>query len=250
MERLDKIISSQRADGRKEVQKLIKSGAVLVNGKICKKPDTKVDPGKDEIVVDGQALNYSKHIYIMMNKPAGVVSATEDRQFKTVIDIIPEDKGRKTVMDLMPKNTARLFPVGRLDRDTEGLLLITDDGDFAHSITSPKKHVDKKYVAKLDGEITEDTVKAFSDGIEFSDGTKCRSAVLECDENDKKTGIVTICEGKYHQVKKMFLCCGLKVVHLQRISIGGLYLDSNLHIGECKLLTDLDKKSVFIGNIH
>ena len=208
MERLDKIISSQRADGRKEVQKLIKSGAVLVNGKICKKPDTKVDPGKDEIVVDGQALNYSKYIYIMMNKPAGVVSATEDRQFKTVIDIIPEDMKRKG-----------LFPVGRLDRDTEGLLLITDDGDFAHSITSPKKHVDKKYVANLDGEITDDTIKAFSDG-------------------------------KYHQVKKMFLCCGLKVVHLQRISIGGLYLDSNLHIGECKLLTDLDKKSVFIGNIH
>lgn len=127
MERLDKIISSQRADGRKEVQKLIKSGAVLVNGKICKKPDTKVDPEKDEIVVDGQAFNYSKHIYIMMNKPAGVVSATEDRQFKTVIDIIPEDMKRKG-----------LFPVGRLDRDTEGLLLITDDGDFAHSITSPK----------------------------------------------------------------------------------------------------------------
>ena len=210
-----------------------------MNGKICKKPDAKIDPDKDEIVVDGQALNYSKYIYIMMNKPAGVVSATEDRQFKTVIDIIPEDMKRKG-----------LFPVGRLDRDTEGLLLITDDGDFAHSITSPKKHVDKKYVAKLDGEITEDTVKAFSDGIEFSDGTKCRSAVLECDKNDKKTGIVTICEGKYHQVKKMFLCCGLKVVHLQRISIGGLYLDSNLHIGECKLLTDLDKKSVFIGNIH
>lgn len=171
MERLDKIISSQRADGRKEVQKLIKSGAVLVNGKICKKPDAKIDPDKDEIVVDGQALNYSKYIYIMMNKPAGVVSATEDRQFKTVIDIIPEDMKRKG-----------LFPVGRLDRDTEGLLLITDDGDFAHSITSPKKHVDKKYVAKLDGEITEDTVKAFSDGIEFSDGTKCRSAVLECDK--------------------------------------------------------------------
>ena len=128
MERLDKLISSQRADGRKEVQKLIKSGAVLVNGKICKKPDTKVDPENDEIVVGGRALNYSKYIYIMMNKPAGVVSATEDRQFKTVIDIIPDEMKRKG-----------LFPVGRLDRDTEGLLLITDDGDFAHSITSPKK---------------------------------------------------------------------------------------------------------------
>lgn len=122
MERLDKIISSQRADGRKEVQKLIKSGAVLVNGKICKKPDTKVNPGKDEIVVDGTGFELQQiHIY-MMNKPAGVVSAIEDRQFKTVIDIIPEDMKRKG-----------LFPVGRLDRDTEGLLLITDDGDFAHS---------------------------------------------------------------------------------------------------------------------
>lgn len=238
MERLDKLISSQRADGRKEVQKLIKSGAVLVNGKICKKPDTKVDPDKNEIVVDGQALNYSKHIYIMMNKPAGVVSATEDRQFKTVIDIIPEDMKRKG-----------LFPVGRLDRDTEGLLLITDDGDFAHSITSPKKHVDKKYIAQLDGEITEDTVKRFSDGIEFSDGTKCRSAVLECDENDKKQELSQFVRVNIIRLKNV-LCCGLKVVHLQRISIGGLYLDSNLHIGECKLLTDLDKKSVFIGNIH
>ena len=174
MERLDKLISSQRADGRKEVQKLIKSGAVLVNGKICKKPDTKVDPDKDEIVVDGQALNYSKHIYIMMNKPAGVVSATEDSQFKTVIDLIPEDMKRKG-----------LFPVGRLDRDTEGLLLITDDGDFAHSITSPKKHVDKKYVAKLDGEITEDTVKRFSDGItteRFSDFASAVS-IPNCSRN-------------------------------------------------------------------
>lgn len=193
MERLDKLISSQRADGRKEVQKLIKSGAVLVNGKICKKPDTKVDPDKDEIVVDGQALNYSKYIYIMMNKPAGVVSATEDRQFKTVIDIIPEDMKRKG-----------LFPVGRLDRDTEGLLLITDDGDFAHSITSPKKHVDKKYIAQLDGEITENTVKAFSDGIEFSDGTKCRSAVLECDENDKKQELSQFVRVNIIRLKKCF----------------------------------------------
>lgn len=193
MERLDKLISSQRADGRKEVQKLIKSGAVLVNGKICKKPDTKVNPGKDEIVVDGQALNYSKYIYIMMNKPAGVVSATEDRQFKTVIDIIPEDMKRKG-----------LFPVGRLDRDTEGLLLITDDGDFAHSITSPKKHVDKKYIAQLDGEITEDTVKAFSDGIEFSDGTKCRSAVLECDKNDKKQELSQFVRVNIIRLKKCF----------------------------------------------
>ncbi len=110
--------------------------------------------------------------------------------------------------------------------------------------------MDKKYVANLDGEITDDTIKAFSDGIEFSDGTKCRSAVLECDENDKKQELSQFVRANIIRLKKMFLCCGLKVVHLQRISIGGLYLDSNLHIGECKLLTDLDKKSVFIGNIH
>ena len=126
MERLDKIISSQRADGRKEVQKLIKSGTVLVNGKICKKPDTKVDPDKDEIVVDGQALNYSKYIYIMMNKPAGVVSATEDRQFKTVIDIIPEDMKRKG-----------LFFFFFLDRDAEGLLFVSVDCGFALCLPCP-----------------------------------------------------------------------------------------------------------------
>lgn len=210
-----------------------------MNGTLCKKPDTKIDPENDEILVEGQPLNYSKYIYIMMNKPDGVVSATEDRQFKTVIDIVPDEFKRKG-----------LFPVGRLDRDTEGLLIITDDGDFAHSITSPSKHVDKKYIAQLDGEITDETIKAFADGIVFADGTKCRSAVLEEYENSRKTVVVTISEGKFHQVKKMFLCCGLKVVHLKRISIGSLYLDSNLHIGECKLLTDLDKKLVFIGNIH
>ena len=237
--RLDKYISTLTDLSRKDVKAALKYGRISVDGVPARDPAMQVDERTATVTLDGAALMFKRHTHIMMNKPAGVVSATEDRQFKTVIDIIPEDMKRKG-----------LFPVGRLDRDTEGLLLITDDGDFAHSITSPKKHVDKKYVAKLDGEITEDTVKAFSDGIEFSDGTKCRSAVLECDENDKKTGIVTICEGKYHQVKKMFLCCGLKVVHLQRISIGGLYLDSNLHIGECKLLTDLDKKSVFIGNIH
>ena len=236
--RLDKYLADMQVGTRSEVKELIRKKRVTVNDNIVTKPESKINTDGDSVNVDGNAVGYHEYEYFMLNKPAGVVSATDDNTCTTVIDLIKTN------------NRKDLFPVGRLDKDTEGLLLITDDGDFAHSITSPKKHVDKKYVAKLDGEITEDTVKAFSDGIEFSDGTKCRSAVLECDENDKKTGIVTICEGKYHQVKKMFLCCGLKVVHLQRISIGGLYLDSNLHIGECKLLTDLDKKSVFIGNIH
>ena len=162
-----------------------------------------------------------------------------DVNLNGAIDIVDTTAVQKYIVKLITLSDKALIAAARCDADGENDIVSVKDATYI-----------QMYVAKLDGEITEDTVKAFSDGIEFSDGTKCRSAVLECDENDKKTGIVTICEGKYHQVKKMFLCCGLKVVHLQRISIGGLYLDSNLHIGECKLLTDLDKKSVFIGNIH
>ena len=239
MDRLDKILVSQSVGSRKEVQKLIKSGAVSVNGEICKKIDFKADTENDEITVNGQALNYQKYVYIMMNKPAGVVSATTDNHDRTVIDILPPEFKRKG-----------LFPAGRLDKDTEGLLIITDDGDFAHRMLSPKKHVYKKYVAKVDADITEETIKRFEEGIVFADGTKCMPAKLELEKNsDKKTGIVTICEGKFHQVKKMFICCGINVVHLQRISIGNLYLDGKLPIGCCKMMSNLDKELIFIGNI-
>ena len=240
MDRLDKILVSQSIGSRKEVQKLIKSGAVCVNGEICRKIDFKADTQNDEITVNGQALNYQKYVYIMMNKPAGVVSATTDNHDKTVIDILPCEFKRKG-----------LFPAGRLDKDTEGLLIITDDGDFAHKMLSPKKHVYKKYVAEVDADITEETIKRFEQGIIFADGTKCMPAKLELEKNsDKRRGIVTICEGKFHQVKKMFICCGINVVHLQRISIGNLYLDGKLPIGSCKMLTNLDKELIFIGNIH
>ena len=239
MDRLDKILVSQSVGSRKEVQKLIKSGAVSVNGEICKKIDFKADTENDEITVNGQALNYQKYVYIMMNKPAGVVSATTDNHDRTVIDILPAEFKRKG-----------LFPAGRLDKDTEGLLIITDDGDFAHKMLSPKKHVYKKYVAKVDADITEETIKRFEEGIVFADGTKCMPAKLELEKNsDKKTGIVTICEGKFHQVKKMFIYCGINVVHLQRISIGNLYLDGKLPIGCCKMMSNLDKELIFIGNI-
>lgn len=239
MDRLDKILVSQSVGSRKEVQKLIKSGAVSVNGEICKKIDFKADTENDEITVNGQALNYQKYVYIMMNKPAGVVSATTDNHDRTVIDILPPEFKRKG-----------LFPAGRLDKDTEGLLIITDDGDFAHKMLSPKKHVYKKYVAKVDADITEETIKRFEEGIVFADGTKCMPAKLELEKNsDKKTGIVTICEGKFHQVKKMFIYCGINVVHLQRISIGNLYLDGKLPIGCCKMMSNLDKELIFIGNI-
>ncbi len=239
MDRIDKILVSQGIGSRREVQKRIKSGEVTVNGEIIRKPEFKANAENDEIAVLGKVLNYSEHIYIMMNKPAGVVSASQDNHDKTVIDILPDEYKRKG-----------LFPAGRLDKDTEGLLIITDDGDFAHRMLSPKKHVDKQYIAQLDGEITEKTIQNFKQGIIFADGTKCLPAKLEIYNNDKKTGLVTICEGKFHQVKKMFISCGLNVVHLQRISIGGLYLDGNLPIGGCKLLTNLDKKLIFVGNLY
>lgn len=239
MDRIDKILVSQGIGSRREVQKRIKSGEVTVNGEIIRKPEFKANAENDKIAVLGKVLNYSEHIYIMMNKPAGVVSASQDNHDKTVIDILPDGYKRKG-----------LFPAGRLDKDTEGLLIITDDGDFAHRMLSPKKHVDKQYIAQLDGEITEKTIQNFKQGIIFADGTKCLPAKLEIYNNDKKTGLVTICEGKFHQVKKMFISCGLNVVHLQRISIGGLYLDGNLPIGGCKLLTNLDKKLIFVGNLY
>lgn len=239
MDRIDKILVSQGIGSRREVQKRIKSGEVTVNGEIIRKPEFKANAENDEIAVLGKVLNYSEHIYIMMNKPAGVVSASQDNHDKTVIDILPDEYKRKG-----------LFPAGRLDKDTEGLLIITDDGDFAHRMLSPKKHVDKQYIAQLDGEITEKTIQKFKQGIIFADGTKCLPAKLEIYNNDKKTGLVRISEGKFHQVKKMFISCGLNVVHLQRISIGGLYLDGNLPIGGCKLLTNLDKKLIFVGNLY
>lgn len=239
MERLDKHLASRGVGTRKEVQKLIKSGAVTVDGSVCKIIDRKIDAENTAVLVNGQPVG-EKFIYIMMNKPAGVVSATEDKRDKTVIDILPDELKRRG-----------LFPAGRLDKDTEGLLIITNDGDFAHRMLSPKKHVEKRYIATVDGEISEETIKRFEQGIELSDGYKCMPAKLELTaKNNNNVGIVTICEGKFHQVKRMLAACGLNIVHLQRISIGNLYLDSNLPIGDCKTMTNLEIMQVFIGNIH
>ena len=240
MERLDKFLSSRGALSRKEAQKRIKNGDVKINGEVCKAPEQKLDPNTDRVELDGQAVCADRHIYIMLNKPAGVVSATKDSLYRTVIDILPPELKRDG-----------LFPAGRLDKNTEGLLIITDDGEFAHRMLSPKKHVEKKYIAQLDGNITPDTIKRFSDGIIFSDGTECMPAKLEIDEKSgASTGIVTICEGKYHQVKRMFAACGLKVVHLQRISVGNLYLDGKLPIGSARKLSKLDIDAIFVGKIH
>ncbi len=240
MDRLDKLLTERGYGSRKEVQRLIRSGAVCVNEAVCKQPDAKINIDTDKLTVSGKAVNADKFVYIMMNKPAGVVSATEDRRDKTVIDLVPPEMRRPG-----------LFPAGRLDKDTEGLLILTNDGDFAHRMLSPRKKVYKQYSAELNGEATEAMILRFEQGITLADGTKCLPATLTIpDPCQKNKIIVSICEGKFHQVKKMFAACGLRVVHLQRISIGNLYLDSNLTIGSCKMLTNLDIEDIFIGNIH
>lgn len=247
MERLDKILVSQNVGSRKEVQKLIKEGLVTVDGKICKKPETKLEPESSEILVNGTPLSFQRHVYIMMNKPAGVLSASNDKRAETVIDLLPEEMKRRG-----------LFPAGRLDKDTTGLIIITDDGDFAHNMLAPKKHVYKLYRAETDGEITESHIESFREGIVFEDGTECLPAELyrTCpleepyrdffggDENPC-AGFVRICEGKFHQVKKMFAAVGLHVVSLKRLSVGGLVLDIDLNCGEARYLSNCEKNLIF-----
>lgn len=233
MDRIDKILVKQNFGSRKEVHKLIKSKAVTVDGELVTKADMKVDTSENVIAVSGQALDFKEHLYIMMNKPQGYVCATEDQKSKTVMELLPPELQRRG-----------LFPAGRLDKDTEGLLIITDDGDFAHRMLAPKKHVTKRYYVETDGEITEDTVKAFEQGIIFRDGTKCLPARLEI--IDKNSGYVEICEGKFHQIKKMFNVCRLNVTFLKRISIGNLNLDSNLPIGKCRELSKIEKFAIFV----
>ena len=231
-ERLDKYISSQSALSRKEAAKAIKDKRVSVNGDICRVPDTKVDTGCDSVTLDGKALVFKEHVYYMMYKPPGVVSATEDREEKTVLDILPPVLMRDG-----------LFPAGRLDKDTTGLLIITDDGEYAHRMLSPKKHVDKSYIATLDREPDEEIGKLFEKGIVLADGTVCKPAKAESmDDGSVK---VMISEGKYHQVKRMFAALGYKVVALKRIKIGGLSLDESLVEGAVKELTKAEANEVF-----
>ena len=226
MERLDKIIASQGKYSRSEVKKLVKSGRITLNGTVVKSSDIKTDESA-EIAIDGVALNYKKHIYIMLNKPQGVISATEDRTQKTVLDLVPKELYR-----------GGLFPAGRLDGDTTGFVLITDDGDFAHRILSPKNHIMKTYHATLRDELSEDDIRRFKEGLTLGDGTECMEAhvrVLESGESN--VAEIKICEGKYHQVKRMFASIGNKVIALRRVKMGGLELDGSLSEGECREIT-------------
>lgn len=225
MERLDKIIASQGKYSRSEVKKLVKAGLVTLNGKAVKSADTKCDAEKDEITVDGIRLTYKKHLYIMLNKPKGVISATEDPTQKTVVDLLPSELKRQGI-----------FPAGRLDGDTTGFVLMTDDGDFAHRILSPKNHIMKTYHATLEHSLSEEDILRFKEGLTLGDGTKCLEAHVRMLEGN--IAEVKICEGKYHQVKRMFASIGNRVLELKRVKMGNLPLDDALAEGQCRELTE------------
>ncbi len=226
MERLDKIIASQGKYSRSQVRKLVRDGLVTVDGVKAMKADMKADAEKSRICVDGECICYKKHLYIMLNKPCGVISASEDRDRETVVDLVPAHLRREG-----------LFPAGRLDADTRGFVLITDDGEFAHRILSPKNHVMKTYHARLHHSLTQQDIKSFREGIELRDGTLCLEAEVELLDGDTLAQ-VKIHEGKYHQVRRMFAALGNRVLDLKRVQIGNLPLDESLEEGMCRELTD------------
>ena len=234
LQRLDKIISSQFNMSRSIARKVIRYGRVTVNGEVVHDPALNLDPKVHAIEFRGQALNFKEHIYILLNKPKGVLSASEDKTRKTVIDLIPENLRRNG-----------LFPVGRLDRDTTGLLIITDDGDFAHKVLSPKKNIIKTYKVVLDGEINEEIIKTFAEGVTLADGSKCRPAELKSIE--KNTILIKISEGKYHQIKRMFGTVELGVNELERRAIGNLVLPENLECGDCRELSKAELEQIFVN---
>ena len=230
MKRLDKFLVEMSVASRSTIKDMAKKGRITVNGQIVKASDTKIDESADVVAVDGQVIAFSSTEYFMLNKPAGVITATLDKKAKTVLDLLHE----RTRNDL--------FPVGRLDKDTEGLLLITNDGDLAHRLLAPKKHVDKVYYADIRGVVTDEHVRQFASGLTLSDGTAVMPGelvVLDVDSTAKTSRIrLTIHEGKFHQVKRMFEAVGTEVTYLKRLSMGPLSLDENLLPGEYRRLTD------------
>lgn len=227
--RLDKFLADMGKGTRSQVRDAVRKGRVQVNGETVKKPELKVRIPQDTVVLDKAAVSYVTMEYYMLNKPRGVVSATEDKKYQTVIDLI-EDKSRKD-----------LFPVGRLDMDTEGLLLITNDGALAHKLLAPKKHVDKLYEARCHGLVPDTAVKEFSEGLLLPDGLKCLPAVLEIVAKHPKESVtdirLTIREGKFHQVKRMMEAVGCPVLSLKRLTMGPLILDEALKPGQYRPLT-------------
>ena len=233
-QRIDKVLSNLGYGSRSELKKICKNGLVKVNGKFINNPGVQVDVENDEIIFDGEKVTYKEFIYLMLNKPDGYISATFDKRDPIVLDLIDKE-------DLVFEP----FPVGRLDKDTEGLLVLTNDGQLAHRVLSPKKHVPKTYYAKIEGVVTEDDIKAFAKGVTLDDGYETMPAELVILKSDEISEIeLTIHEGKFHQVKRMFESVDKKVIYLKRLSMGKLQLDKNLALGEYRELTDEEIKMI------
>lgn len=232
-ERLDKILASQNLGSRREVGELVRAGRVAVGGATVRRPDCKVDAEESAITLDGVPLAVKEHLYLMMNKPAGVLSASRDPSARTVVDLLPKPWRRRGI-----------FPAGRLDRDTEGLLILTDDGAFAHRMLAPKSHVTKWYEARLALPVTPEDAAAFRSGVALS-GTVCLPAELTALERGYPAVLVKVREGKYHQVKRMFLARGNEVLALKRVRIGGLALDGRLTPGEARELGCSEISAIF-----
>lgn len=226
--RLDKFLCDSLNITRKEAKEAVEKGKVTINGEVVKKPECKLDADDDQVEFEHQPVIFEQFHYLMLHKPQGVVSATKDNHDKTVIDLIHEDFKDK------------LFPVGRLDKDTEGLLLLTDDGMLAHELLSPKKHVDKVYFAKVAGRFTEEEIKRFREGLDIGNGEKAKEAFLEILKagEDQSEVLITITEGKFHQVKRMAKAVGSEVLYLKRLSMGPLKLDEELEIGTYRRLSE------------
>jgi 16S rRNA pseudouridine516 synthase len=225
--RLDKFLADMGIGTRSEIKLWVRKGRVKINGMVCSKPETKVSANQDEILFDDKKIEYTKFLYYMLNKPAGVVSATMDNVSKTVIDLITDKQGKD------------LFPVGRLDKDTEGFLLLTNDGELAHQLLSPKKHVDKVYYARVKGMVTSEDQKAFLTGVAIeTDYTTLPAKLAILNSGDISEIELTIQEGKFHQVKRMFEAVGKEVIFLKRLSMGGLILDPTLSPGQYRLLRE------------
>lgn len=235
--RIDKFLANQDIGSRSQVKQYIKKGMISINGTVCKSPEQKIDENTDQISYNGTVIGYQKHHYYMLNKPAGCVSATNDNLHTTILDLL---KGSVSVKNL--------FPVGRLDIDTEGLLLITDDGELSHNLLSPSKHVAKTYFARIDGLVTEEHIKAFKAGLDIGDDkpTKPGTLFIKSANPDTSTSeiLLTITEGRYHQVKRSFEVLGMKVTYLKRLSMGSLALDEALAPGEFRELTDSELQAL------
>ncbi|AOT72345.1 pseudouridine synthase [Geosporobacter ferrireducens] len=225
--RLDKLLSNMGYGTRKEIKSVVKKGWVLVNQQVVKDSSQHVDPSQDKIMVNGEELVYREYIYVMMNKPQGVISASFDPRVKTVVDLLPDEY-----------QVYEPFPIGRLDKDTEGLLLLSNDGKLSHELLSPKKHIPKTYFAMIDGNVDEKDVALFSEGVVLEDGYKTLPGQLRILKSGEQSEIeLTIYEGKFHQVKRMFLAVGKTVTYLKRISMGNLKLDESLELGDFRELT-------------